>query len=73
MLNLSAQQNKAKLTVDKQAATASHEPLMRARRLGHRSRSLMIAEAQTYLAEHDSRDSQEARRIAELADALERN
>lgn len=73
MPNLSTQQNKAKLTADKHAARASHGPSIRAGRTGPRGRSLMLAEARAYLAEHDSRDSREARLIAELADALEPN
>ena len=73
MPNPSTQQNKAKATGDKHAATASHGPLTRAGRPGPRGRSLMLAEARAYLAEHDSRDSWEARLIAELADALEPN
>ena len=73
MPNLSPQQNKAKPTADKHAATASHGPSIRAGRPGPRGRSLMLAEARAYLAEHDSRDSREARLIAELADALEPN
>jgi hypothetical protein len=73
MPNLSTQQDKAKPTADKHAATASHGPSIRAGRPGPRGRSLMPAEARAYLAEHDSHDSWEARLIAELADALEQN
>jgi hypothetical protein len=73
MPNLTTQQSKAKPTADKHPATASHGPSIRAGRPSPRGRSLMLAEARAYLAEHDSRDSREARLIAELADALEPN
>lgn len=73
MPNISTQQNKAKLTADKHAATASHGSSIRAGRSSPRGRSLMLAEARAYLAEHDSHDSREARLIADLADALDPN
>lgn len=71
MPNLSAQQNKAKPAAGKHAGTASHGPSTRSGRPGPRGRSLMLAEARAYLAEHGTRGSQEARLIAELAAALE--
>ena len=73
MPNLSTQQNKAKPTASKHAITAPHGSSIRAGRPSPRGRSLMLAEARAYLAEHGSRGSQEARLIAELADALEPN
>jgi hypothetical protein len=73
MPSSSTQQNKARPTANKHAATPSHGPLTRAGQPGPRGRSLMLAEARAYLAEHDSHDSREARLIAELADALEPN
>lgn len=73
MPNLSTQQNKGKPTADKHAATGSHGSSIRAGRSSPKGRSLMLAEARAYLAKHDSRDSREARLIAELADALKPN
>ena len=73
MANLSAQQRKAKPTVGKNAVTAPHGPSIRAGRPGPRGRSLMLADARAYLAEHGTGGSREARLIAELADALESN